>query len=145
MVDDMQKNEHSYQRNFILFSTIPIALCISFSLFYSSSNPDTGLSVLGFGLILTVLVCPLYLSILCCYCTIKKSLRLGRCVAVCLLMNAIVNLTLLIVLGVTTGWSSAMVLWMLPFLVISMLVIGVFLSIVMLIKRRYDKRNISRV
>ena len=145
MVDDMQKNEHSYQRNFILFSTIPIALCISFSLFYSSSNPDTGLSVLGFGLILTVLVCPLYLSTLCCYCTIKKSLRLGRCVAVCLFMNVITNLTLVIVLSVTTGWSGAMVIWMLPFLMISMLVIGIFLSIVKLIKRRHDKRNIRRV
>ena len=144
MVNDMPNNERGSQRNFILFSAIPIALCIAFSLFYNASNPDTGLTVLGFGLILTYLVCPLYLAILCCYCAVKKTLRLGSCALVCLLMNAITNLTLIIMMGIFTGWSIDLVLWLLPSCVFSMVVMGVFLFIVILIKRRHDRRNISR-
>ena len=143
-MSNLSNNENTFLKKFRILSAIPIALCISSSLFFDTSNRDSGLSVLGLGLILVLVISPVYLTVLSNYGAIKKNLPLSNCVATCLFMNAITNLILIIVLGVLTGFSGAMILWMLPFSAISMALLSGCLFVVKMIKKRHDRNSIIK-
>ncbi|MCL1820802.1 MAG: hypothetical protein FWG36_09125 [Oscillospiraceae bacterium] len=144
-MNNLSNNKNTFLRKFHKLSAIPIALCISFSLLYNVNNRDTGLRVLGLGLILVLFISPVYLTVLSCYGVLKKSIPLNNCITTCLLMNAATNSVLIIVLGVLTGFSGAMILWMLPFFAVSMAIMAILsgcLFIVKKIKQRHDSNNL---
>ena len=134
-------NEQILRKKSTLLCAVPVALCLMSSLLYDNNNPDSGLTVLGIGLILTLFACPLYYAILCWHSTIKKSLQFSSCVTICLLMNTLTNITLILVLGLITGMWGTMILWMLTPFAISMAVNGICLLCVMLIKRTHDNKK----
>ena len=126
---------------FIIFCILPALLCATLYFLYDDKNPDSALGILFGGLLLTCVFCPLYLTIVCRYFSIKKSLKYSSCVFICLLINLLANFTLIINLGITTGWTQGMILWMLPTIAISMSVMVIGLLIIKQIKRRHDKEK----
>jgi len=131
------------KRNFFLLSTIPSALCVVLSLSYDNSNTDSALGVLYIGMLITCVISPLLLAVLCCYFTIKKSLSFSSCIAMCVFMNALANisyiLSLCIISLVMMSKVTGMLLYTLPSFAISMAILAVCLFIVKLIKRKHDK------
>jgi len=131
------------KRNYILLSLIPSALCLSLSLTYNNSNADSALGVLFAGMVITCLVSPLLLTILCRYYAIKKNLSLSTCVIISLSMNTLANITHIISLCIISLMMSSsiisMILYTLPSFAFSMAITGVCLFIVKLIKRKYEK------
>jgi hypothetical protein len=121
-------------------SSIPVILCALLFFYYDSKNPDSALAILGAGMLIVCIFSPLYLAILSGYFSMKKQLQLGFCSLASLLANFLANCMWVINLGVTTGWTSSMILWILPFVVGSMIIMVICLKVVGRIKKRYDKK-----
>jgi len=138
-------NEHGSRIKFTILAAIPVVLSIALATTVIGSDPEGWLGTMFLGWLLTIFVCPLYLAILCCYCTIRKSLLLNYCMGICFLMNACTNFAFYCIYFILTGsiFIGAAHLWMMQFLAISIAVMSACLFVVWLIKRRYDNKTMG--
>ena len=127
-MNSIQEDRPKLQNYFgiVLLAAIPVVLCAFLYRFFDPRNLDSGFGVIGYGLLLTWVVCPLYSMILCNFHTKKKRLPIRNCITICLLMNALTCWTFIVVLAMITSWDFSLILWgLLPF-IFSTMVLGIY-------------------
>jgi len=107
--------------------------------FYNPNNPDSALAVLFLDLFIIDIAAVAYYSILCYHYSIRRGMQFGFCVLLCICMDALTALTFIMILGFTTGWSWAMLLWMLPFVLVSLLLTSAGMFVVYLLRKRKSR------
>jgi len=143
-MNDAVSDEQKSKRKLYLLSAIPISLNVVLAFSFNPKNIDSFLGVVFYGIILTCLSYPIYYMILCWYHTIRKKHDYGACVTICLVMNALANTALLVIVGISSFFAKNLftIFYVLLLFLFSMSLTGACLFIVMLIKRRYDKKNV---
>jgi hypothetical protein len=79
--------------------SVPVLLCLGLTLLGDSEDLGRGMRIFVYGLLLTILICPLYLMGLSLFFTIKKDMKFFICVITCTLVTFIVNMLAMMTMG----------------------------------------------
>ena len=85
----------------VLAVLVPVLLCSSLALLGDNEDLGRGLRIFFYGLLMTILVCPLYLMVLSLFFTIKREIKFIVCVLICIVTTVIINIQALFILGLT--------------------------------------------
>ena len=118
---------------------LPVLMVLATIAYYNPNNPDSALAVLFLGLFIIDIAAVIYYSMLCYRYSIYKGVKFSFCALTFIVMDALATLVFLLLLGFTTGWYLGMFLWMLPFVLVSLLLISAGMFVVHLLRKRKSR------
>jgi uncharacterized membrane protein len=119
---------------------VPVLLCSALSLLGDSEDLGSGLRIFFYGLLLIILICPLYLMGLNLYFTVKKGIKFITCILFCVIVTIIINIQAIFALGLADIEGIVAVMYVFTFSVFSAAAMAGSMAVVHAVNRRIRER-----
>jgi len=125
----------------ILAVIVPVLLCSGLNLLSDSEDLGRGMRIFFYGLLLTIIICPLYLMGLSLFYNIKRGIKFIICVLICTLVTITVNIQVMFIMGLMNLEGIVAVMYIFTFSIFSLAAAAGSMVAVHAVNRRIRERE----